>query len=418
MKKVLFLTLFYSLDLFAMTESDAGRWVKDIDAYSAGILLHHIDPFHSVSKDYFETEIKNVKRGLSEKTENEVVVELMRLTNRINDGHTSFPLWGRSLNSFPVELKIFNGKIYCVKSTDDQAYLLGARLDSIDGISSSEIIKKFSEITPFSENEYSTMTRVAEYIPKAEVLNGLGIISNIHEADFVFELSNKTATYRLTSSQSPKFGPNLTYRQKNIFIPYKKIDSDLWFGPSVDNKTVYVNFRRYTSISKMENLAEDLLDFINSHNSKNLIIDLRDNYGGDFFVGLKLAQFLVLADSINWKSGVYVLIDNVTFSAAMSNAAQFSQLLNAKLVGEPTGAMPSGYQDMGQFKLPSSKFDVTYSKRLYHFTKDDKDALYPDILIEHSINEYIGNNDRQLEWILNDITGSKAAPSINFEPRQ
>lgn len=407
MKKVLFLTLFYSLDLFAMTESDAGRWVKDIDAYSAGILLHHIDPFHSISKDYFEIEIKNIKRGLSSKTENEVVVELMRLTNKINDGHTSFPLWGHSLNSFPVELKIFNGNIYCVKSTDDQAHLLGARLDSINGIPSSEIIKKLSEITPFSENKYSTMTRVAEYIPKAEVLNGLGIISNIHEANFGFEISNKISTFRLTSSESPKFGQNLTYRQEKIFIPYKKIDSDLWFGPSVDNKTVYVNFRRYTSIPKMENMAEDLLDFINSHNSKNLIIDLRDNYGGDFFVGLKLAQFLVLADSINWKSGVYVLIDNVTFSAAMSNAAQFSQLLNAKLVGEPTGAIPSGYQDMGQFKLPNSKLDVTYSKRLYHFTKDDKDALYPDILIEHSISEYKGNRDRQLEWILNDIKGKK-----------
>nr|WP_248291059.1 S41 family peptidase [Pseudoalteromonas arctica] len=153
----------------------------------------------------------------------------------------------------------------------------------------------------------------------------------------------------------------------------------------------------------MKSLGEDLLSFINKNKSNKLIIDLRENYGGDFFVGLKLAQLLVLADSLDWKSGVYVLIDNATFSAAMSNAAQFSQLLNAKLVGEPTGAKPSGYQDMGQFILPNSNLEVTFSKRLYHFNRDNKDALYPNVHIKVSIDDYISKNDPQLKWILNDI---------------
>ena len=139
-----------------------------------------------------------------------------------------------------------------------------------------------------------------------------------------------------------------------------------------------------------------------------MAIDLRDNYGGNFFVGLKLAQWLLLADSIDWNSGVYVLIDNMTFSAAMSNAAQFSQLLNAKLAGEPTGAKPSGYQDMGQFTLPNSKLEVTYSKRIYHFKDDKKDTLYPDVTIERSIADYANTNDRQLDWILNDINHNQA----------
>ncbi|MBE8718505.1 hypothetical protein C4F51_15070 [Cellvibrio sp. KB43] len=153
----------------------------------------------------------------------------------------------------------------------------------------------------------------------------------------------------------------------------------------------------------MESFADDLLKFINNNHSENLIIDLRDNHGGDFFVGLRLAQRLVLADSINWKSGVYVLINNVTFSAAMSNAAQFQQLLNAKLVGEPTGARPSGYQDMGSFTLPNSQLELTWSKRLYRFNDSQKDALYPDVTIKLSINDYINRKDPQLLWILNDI---------------
>ncbi|WP_202987699.1 S41 family peptidase [Cellvibrio polysaccharolyticus] len=189
----------------------------------------------------------------------------------------------------------------------------------------------------------------------------------------------------------------------SIFLRKKQLSDDLWFGSPEDNKTVYVRFHRYPTIKNMESFADDLLKFINNNHSENLIIDLRDNHGGDFFVGLRLAQRLVLADSINWKSGVYVLINNVTFSAAMSNAAQFQQLLNAKLVGEPTGARPSGYQDMGSFTLPNSQLELTWSKRLYRFNDSQKDALYPDVTIKLSINDYINRKDPQLLWILNDI---------------
>jgi hypothetical protein len=106
------------------------------------------------------------------------------------------------------------------------------------------------------------------------------------------------------------------------------------------------------------------------------------------------------------------LIDGVTFSAAMSNAAQYSQILNSKLVGMPTGAKPSGYQDMGQFKLPHSGLDVTFSKRLYHFKEDKRDAVYPDALVAISFEDCLNSHDRQLRWVLNEINnkpmGNKA----------
>jgi hypothetical protein len=403
--KILFLMLAMTnaVGAFGLTEEEAKKWTEDINTFSTEISAHHIDPFHSISKKEFEAEIKKTKRDLASKTTNEVLVELMRLTHSIGDGHTSLPLWGWKLNHFPIGLKILDGEIFCIQTTNDKAHLLGAKLKSIDGVASREIIRKIATLTPFSDNVYSTKVKVAEYLPKAEILNGLGIIQDVKRAKFEFEREGKSEVYLLESGSSAKLDPPLSYSGETAFNPYKKISDDLWFGPSADNKTVYVKFRRYTSMSKMEGLAADLLSFIRENASKNVIIDLRDNIGSDFFVGLKLAQQLLLADSINWKSGVYVLIDNVTFSAAMSNAAQFSQILNAKLVGEPTGGKPSGYQDIGQFFLPNSKLVVTYSKRFYHFKDDQKDALYPDINIELSIDDYVKKNDRQLGWILDDI---------------
>ena len=62
-------------------------------------LSHHIDPFHSISKVHFHSEIKRIQLALPQLTKNQAFVEMMGLTHSINDGHTSFPLWGAELHS-------------------------------------------------------------------------------------------------------------------------------------------------------------------------------------------------------------------------------------------------------------------------------------------------------------------------------
>jgi len=384
-------------------KSQMKDWQEDLSYYAEQLPKLHIDPFHAISQQTFTAEIERLKKSLSGLSRNQLLVELMRLTHRIDDGHTSFPLWGAELHRFPVDLKVIGSKIYVVKTTADYQHLLGAELVAIDNTPSQQVYSLLSQLTPFTENTYSAKVRVAQYMPRAEVLNGLGIIDESLQATFTFKQGEKSLEQVFKAKRKYDFEPGITYLNTEYFSVEEKINDDLWFGSSPDKNTVYVHFHRYASVSEIMPFGEDLLAFINKHRSEKLIIDLRDNFGGDFFVGLVLASSLVLADTIDWKSGVYVLTDNVTFSAAMSNAAQYSQLLNATLVGEPTGATPSGYQDMGQFELPHSKLPVTYSKRLYHFKEDQKEALYPDVLVEVTLADYLSNNDRQLNWILKDI---------------
>ncbi|CAM4431462.1 hypothetical protein [Pseudoalteromonas ostreae] len=385
------------------SQDNATRWQEDVDIYAKKLIEGHIDPFHTLTQERFDNEIVRIRESIPHKTENEILIDLMRLTRKINDGHTSFPLWGLEYDSFPLKLKLFGNDLYVLSTTSQHKDLLGSKLVSINGVSSLEVVRLLSEISPFSENEFSTAIRAASYFPNVAILRGLGIVEKEDEAKFVFDIQGEKRETNLESSRSPKLDARISHFNDAIFSADEKVDKNLWYGSSSDNKTVYVRFRRYTSISRMERFSRSLLGFIDKNKSENLIVDLRDNYGGDFFVGLKLAQQLVLADTINWKSGVYTLIDNVTFSAAMSNAAQFSQILNSKLVGSPTGARPSGYQDMSQFTLPNSGLEVTFSKRLYSFKDTQRDALYPDVQIDTSIQDYADAFDRQLRWVLNDI---------------
>lgn len=79
------------------------------------------------------------------------------------------------------------------------------------------------------------------------------------------------------------------------------------------------------------------------------------------------------------------------------------QLLNAKVVVEPTSSNPNGYQDMDDFILPNSKLVMTYSKRLFRLSNQVNTALQPDIIINQKKSDLLQNNDTVLVEVLKVI---------------
>lgn len=402
-KIVSLLLVLLPVSAYGLSEQEILDWREDIAFYEQQMLVRHIDLFHSLSRVEFSAELNRIRESLPTTSRMELLVDLMRLTSRIGDGHTSLPVGDQQLQRLPLTLKIFNDAVYVIGSTTEYQQLLGARLKAINGVDVASVIERFAELVPYAENEYSTNVRVADYMTYADLLLGLGLIEGADSVTLSIDMDGRVQEERLPATRSYEPEVALSYFEPELFAVEESVSDDLYFAASPDKQTVYFRFRRYTTHELMEELVIALLGFIDENASNNVIIDLRDNYGGDFFVGLKLAQGLVLADSINWRSGVFTLIDNVTFSAAMSNASQFARILNSRLVGQPSGARPNGYQDMGQFSLPNSGVTLTYSKRLYRFGNAEDEALYPDIEVPITIEDYRNNHDRQLRWVIGEL---------------
>ena len=333
----------------------------------------------------------------------------MRLTRKIGDGHTAFSLRGVETHLFPIEIYKINGHWRVIKTTSSHSNLLGKILTKIDGKSINKITKKVSEIAQYVENEQSKIIRTGEYLMISELLFGLQFTKNEFNAEFSFlDDSNKESKVLLNASNNKDYYENTDFQTFKIIIPeIQKPNGSkhdfLWFSPIKDTKGTYIKFESYPSFEDMETFGESLLNYVNENQMKQVVIDMRNNGGGDFFVGTFLAYYLNLADSIDWKSGVYVLTDKVTFSAGTSNASQFRQILNAKIVGEPTGSNPTGYQDIGQFTLPNSGMIITFSKRLFRFQDKVTQGVQPDVLIEYDWNRYSKGIDNMMEWVINDI---------------
>lgn len=134
-----------------------------------------------------------------------------------------------------------------------------------------------------------------------------------------------------------------------------------------------------------------------------LVIDMRSNLGGDYTLGQKyvIEPIRRLAD-INQKGHLFVLISAYTFSAGMSNAAQFKSETNAILVGQPVGERPNSYQEAREIRLPNSHLVVRVSTRHYEFLKGSPDdVLRPDKDIPRTWADYKAGRDVPLEWIEN-----------------
>ena len=97
MKKYVFKYLllgftFLQLSFVNAQQNRVLAWQEDIQAYQAGLEAKHIDVYNNVSKQDFESELTRIKESVQEKTDFEIMLDLMRLTRRIGDGHTSVSL--------------------------------------------------------------------------------------------------------------------------------------------------------------------------------------------------------------------------------------------------------------------------------------------------------------------------------------
>lgn len=397
--------MFLALAACAQEPSLAERWAMDIDALQRELESRHIDLYHSISRTELTEQLEAIKRQLPELTQPQIMVALMRSIQKVGDGHTQFSYWGALHRRYPLRLRFFEDDLRVVGADSDNQDLLGMRLHRVGETALPEVIERLKPVLMGVENAYSERHQLATTLPAAEVLNGLGIATSIQSAEFVFmDNQDKRHTRLLTSRPADKAQQAVTHTLEpelpESFLPNRRSLEGLGLYLDPAQSVAYIRFDRYPTHRKMERFARELKAEFSRHKIRRVIIDLRYNGGGDFFVGLTLAWGLILIDDLDWKNGIYVLTGPQTFSAAMSNSVQYRQILNARLVGEPTGANPVGYQDADTFQLPFSGWTVMYSKRLYRFQETDTEGVQPDVLIRQDWEQFRAGIDNQVEWVL------------------
>jgi hypothetical protein len=377
---LLFCACSFSHQALSLTNTETTLWAEDILYLQAQVRSAHINPFHTISEDDFDASINTLLSKLDGLNEAQVEVELQRIMASIKDGHSNYYPMSGPHRHYPFRFKYFDQSLRIIATTPEYTSLLGSELVAINSRSLEELREILTPYLYGVDNQYSAKERFIYQLTISKMLYGIGVTNKKDQAQFTFLSDGKRITQKINAVEMRVFGslafafPTTSPDLDNQEIGMPGITlSILGKGQSA-----YFDFNHYPSFSDVTSQCSALVKRLSDQNIQRLIVDFRDNGGGSFFTGLAFSSCLLQLDNIDWNNGVTVLINEGTFSAAMSNAAQFKQLLNAKLVGRPTGGDPNHYAETNRFSLPNSGRSVSVSKRYYGFTAKPSDALYPE----------------------------------------
>lgn len=356
------------------------------------------------------------------------------------DGHTSLKVPFKKLLSpdddlFPYVVKANIEKPYLVvneKISDDLTQIPnGAEILSINNISAEDIIQKIIDNTSGESRIYKLKMGADRFM--------FGFVLNAY-----YDLGkNYTVKYEYNGTITEKQIPSLVYKELNDLLKkMPKKEANKGNSPEIkdyslilkpEEKTAIIDFRYFNDEEKFKSFLKESFTEIKAKKIKNLIIDIRQNGGGDSSLGDELLKYIsnkpfkqfdktivkysqlqkefydekcktekqfcdtynyiksktngeieVLPSndliSLNSKSDqfngkVYLLTSTRTFSSAMNFAQAFEYYKVGTIVGEETGGQIVSFGDIITTSLPISEISLSIStKKFYTVGATDKDV--------------------------------------------
>ena len=410
--------------------ADSGKLTKeqaifDIDALIYGISQVHPDIFSVCRQEDLLRAVNKAKLSL---TDSVSPMQLFKaaapIVAMIGDGHTNllFPnnsVFTRDLKRFPVYANVLPDSSLICRSSLDSIIGRGDKILSINNISADSIV---ASMMPYVSGERSHL-RLSRVSTMFTSLFQMLYASDKYDVIYQPKGTDKVLQHTFTATtwdEIKKRCPTTKSGKKYADYSYS-VDSI--------NSVAIMDFRECSDIERIEHFADSMFTDLKERNISNLIIDIRNNGGGNSGVGdvvlryisnepfLQMDKALIRvtplsarlmgnpdvepmlafqeADSTHYiqprspqeghyAGNVYLLTSTKTFSSAASFSWAFKECGMGTVIGEETGGMNVCYGDILKYKLPVSKL-VSYIsfKRFWQLRADENDihGTLPDIAV-------------------------------------
>jgi hypothetical protein len=376
------------------------KWREDLRFLASELPKKHKNAFHRISRAEFEKMVADLDAKIPTLDDEQIILGMSRIVSRIGDGHTGLG-WSWAFPRVPLDLFWFGRELRVTQTAREFPRLNGARVVKIGGTAVEKVYERAREYISPGESEQFVLSASGYLLTYPVFLKNLGLTKDSDKAVYEFiDLKGKRFALELKARPRAAVREWISpYKQAPLYL--EKPDQPFFFEYLRDAKTVYVNFRWYPRRAEFRKFSGELFDFIDQNEVEKIVFDLRQNGGGDFTRGRDFfIKPLKERQKFQTRGRLFVIAGRVTYSAGMTNTADFRNDLKAILVGEPTGARPVGYMENRGFSLPNSHLPVSYSIELYKFSETDTPGIMPDRQIEPDWKSFLAGRDPALEWIL------------------
>ncbi|MEE8367193.1 MAG: hypothetical protein V3S30_02660 [Thermoanaerobaculia bacterium] len=396
------------------TTNSIENWIEDIDHLITSVRFRHVAPFkYGASEDEYLAAAAALRQRVATLSDGRILLELFRLHALLNDSHSE-ALWDSipsnilALSALPVRFNMMRDGIYVHEALKEHEELLGALVLRIGGTSIDEVLRATSPIISGDNEMHRRAVAVANTLILPAVIYELGFSSDPLTMELDLEVDGHTEkTVTLEAHQPDPDDTWVRLRDREgqpIPLWLTHNDRTYWFKHLSEEKLLYMQFNRFANDpnESLEAFSKRMFAFIDSHDIDKLVIDMRQNPGGDITLGSALTYRIASHEKVNRLSHFFIIFGRGSKSAAPSFAIRMRQLTNVVFVGEPTGGRPNGYGNTSIITLPNSGTQLTCSQLFVQPTwdPDRRPWITPDITAELTIEDLAENRDPALEAII------------------
>jgi len=404
----------YRLLLFPRVVSKED-WRRDLRFVAETIENRHPAPFARMSRNDFVREVGNIERDLEGKTDAQIIMQLVKLGAMLQDGHsTLFPFQpATGFHMYPLQLYYFDDGLYVTQTAAPYRMLVGQRVVRI-GDRTVEEASALLRTFVGADNEWTVKDRIQHYLLCPEVLQSQGIIGQLDGATFTFgDDSGQETALKLEPVGFLKyfywyFRPLAEWKRKpresDLPLYRRRQGENYWFEYLDSSRTLYMAFNqvRDESGESFDNFGSRVLDLCRERGCERLVIDVRNNSGGDNYLFREFVEKLSRSD-VNRRGKLFTLIGRHTFSAAVNFVSMMERRTETLFVGEPTGAGPNHYGDTRRYLLPGSRAFLFVSTLCHEWSEpgDTRRAHEPNLGVALTHTDYFAGRDPVLNAALN-----------------
>jgi len=328
-----------------------------------------------------------------------VALEIQRLVAILGDGHTvvyPLPTPRVHFGSVPIDLYRFADGLYVVHGDGDASPLVGARVNRVAGLEVEDAIRR---IRPFvsHDNEMAYDYLGAYYLALPAMLKHVG--GNATDSSASYELTLRDGSRRSVSLKAtgPRRLANL-HPGPEAFSIRRIPKSNVVFAQ--------VNQIGNTETVTLRQFAMRVRDSLNAAEASTLVLDLRNNNGGNNFLIAPIVQLVSWFELDRADHRVVALTSRVTFSAAQNLVNALDRYTETLFAGEPSGSKPNFNGEDNPTLLPWSGITVSLANRYWadSYPEDARQWVAPDLPYKLRAADYFAGRDPLLDAVVEFAT--------------